>query len=80
MPFATAVVVGDFEGYVHFFSNFDGEPVARERVGDGMISGPPLVMGDKLFVQSESGTLAAFAVRLPEPDEAAADETGDDEG
>lgn len=65
VPFSTAVVVGDFEGYVHFFNNFDGRPVARERIGGGMISGPPLVMGDKLFVQSENGTLAAFAVRLP---------------
>jgi len=64
-PFGTAVVVGDFEGYVHFFNNFDGRPVARERVGGSMISGPPVVMGDKLFVQSESGTVAAFAVRLP---------------
>ncbi|MDH5345464.1 MAG: outer membrane protein assembly factor BamB [Gammaproteobacteria bacterium] len=64
-PFGTAIVVGDFEGYVHFFSNFDGHPVARERVGSGMISGPPVVLGDKLIVQSESGTVAAFAVRLP---------------
>jgi outer membrane protein assembly factor BamB len=69
VSFNTAVVVGDFEGYLHFFSNFDGRPVARERVGKGMISGPPVVMGDKLFVQSESGELAAFLVRLPEREE-----------
>ena len=67
VAFNTAVVVGDFEGYLHFFSNFDGQPVARERVGKGMISGIPLVMGDKLIVQSESGTLAAFTVRTPKP-------------
>jgi outer membrane protein assembly factor BamB len=66
VAFNTAVVVGDFEGYVHFFSNFDGRPVARERVGKGMISGVPVVMGDKLFVQSETGVLAAFIVRTPE--------------
>jgi len=76
VPFGTAVVVGDFEGYVHFFSNYDGTPVARERVGKRMISGAPVVMGDKLFVQSESGTLAAFTVRLPErPDEDESEET-----
>jgi outer membrane protein assembly factor BamB len=57
------VVVGDFDGYVHFFSNFDGRPVARVRVGKGMISGSPVVMGDKLFVQSESGALSAYQVR-----------------
>lgn len=65
--FGSAVVVGDFEGYVHFFATDDGRPVARERVGKGMISGVPLVMGDKLFVQSETGALAAFTVRIPEP-------------
>ena len=41
VAFSTAIVVGDLEGYVHFFSNFDGRPVARERVGKGMISGSP---------------------------------------
>jgi len=66
VAFNTAVVVGDFEGYVHFFSNFDGSPVARVRLGKGMISGAPVVMGDKLFVQSESGSLAAYTVRVPE--------------
>jgi len=65
VPFNTTVVVGDFEGYVHFFSNFDGHAVARVRVGKGMISGPPVVVGDKLFVQSETGVLVAFKVRPP---------------
>ena len=65
VAFSTAVVVGDFEGYVHFFSNFDGRPVARERVGKGMISGAPVVVGDKLLVQSESGVLTAFTVPVP---------------
>lgn len=66
VAFNTAVVVGDFEGYIHFFSNFDGRPVARVRLGKGMISGAPVVVGDKLFVQSETGAIAAYAVRLPE--------------
>ncbi|MDX1403032.1 MAG: outer membrane protein assembly factor BamB [Woeseiaceae bacterium] len=64
--FGTSVVVGDFEGYVHFFNNFDGRPVARERVGKGMISAAPVVIGSRLYVQSESGTLAAFELRVPE--------------
>lgn len=66
VAFSTAVVVGDFEGYVHFFSNFDGSPVARVRAGKGMISGSLVVMGDKLFVQNESGLLSVYRVRLPE--------------
>jgi len=79
VPFSTAVVVGDFEGYVHFLSNFDGRMVARERVGKGMITGVPYVMGGRLFVQSENGDVAAFGVRLPErpaPQEAPSEDEG----
>jgi outer membrane protein assembly factor BamB len=79
VAFSSAVVVGDFEGYVHFFSNFDGRPVARERLGKGMISGTPFVMGDKLFVQSESGSVAAYTVRLPEREEDESTSEGDDQ-
>jgi outer membrane protein assembly factor BamB len=74
VAYNASVVVGDFEGYVHFFSNFDGRPVARVRVGKGMISGAPVVMGDKLFVQSESGELAAFQVPVSERTETEATE------
>jgi outer membrane protein assembly factor BamB len=63
--FGLTVAVGDFDGYVHFFSNVDGRPVARVRVGKGKISGAPVVIGDRLFVQSESGTLAVFEIRQP---------------
>ena len=78
VAFSTAVVVGDFEGYVHFFSNFDGSPVARVRVGKGLVSHAPVVIGGRLYVQSESGTLSAFVVPDPEPiaaPEADGDET-----
>lgn len=69
--FDLTVVVGDFEGYVHFFSNVDGHPVARVRVGKGMLSGAPVVIGDRLYVQSESGALAVFEVIQPKrPDNA----------
>lgn len=74
VAFDTAVVVGDFEGYVHFFSSTDGRPVARARVGSGMISGRPVVAGGRLFVQNESGDLAAFEVEQPERPTAEEDE------
>jgi outer membrane protein assembly factor BamB len=67
VPFHTAVVVGDMDGYVHFFNNEDGMPAARVRVGKGMISDAPVVIGGRLYVQSEDGTLTAFEVPLPEP-------------
>lgn len=65
VPFNTAVVVGDFEGYLHFFSNLDGRPVARLRAGKKAVTAPPYVMANRLYVQSDSGTLTAYQV--PEP-------------
>ncbi len=60
--FHTTVVVGDLEGYVHFFSNLTGEPVARVKLGSTAISNPPLVVADRLYVQSDSGSIAAYQV------------------
>lgn len=62
VPFDTAVVVGDFEGYLHFMSNLDGDLVARKRVGKGMVSGAPVVIGGRLYVQTEAGKVSAYAV------------------
>ncbi len=62
IPFHTTVVTGDFQGYLHFFSNVDGEPVARERLGKKAISSAPFVAANRLFVQSDSGSLYAFVV------------------
>ena len=66
VAFMDTVVVGDFEGYVHFFSKTDGAPVARLRVGKGMLSGPPAVIDKRLYLQSESGRLAAFEIETPD--------------
>lgn len=65
ISFHTTVVVGDLEGYLHFFSNFDGQPVARVKVGGQAISGDPVVVADRLYVQSDSGSVAAFIVQQP---------------
>ena len=62
VPFYTTAVVGDFEGYLHFFSNLDGEAVARVRFGKHAISSNPLVIANRLYVQSDNGTLGAFEV------------------
>lgn len=76
--FDRAVVVGDFEGYLHFFDSGDGRPVARRRVGKGMISGRPVVIAGRLYVQSESGQLYAFVVPTPErPADEPAESAGD---
>ncbi len=78
VAFDNAVAIGDFEGYVHLFSNIDGRPVARIRVGKGLLSGAPVVIGNKLYVQSESGVLEAYAVRRPERERDAPDIAAED--
>ena len=66
VPFQTTVVIGDLEGYLHFFSNFDGEPVARVNVSSKAISAEPVVMADRLFVQGDDGSVSAYAIRQPQ--------------
>ena len=62
VPFHTAVAVGDFEGYVHFFSNLNGTPVARMKLGGSAISNAPVAVANRLYVQNDSGMLAAYEV------------------
>ena len=78
VAFMNTVVVGDFEGFVHFFNNADGTPVARVRVGKGMLSGPPAVIGGRLYAQGESGQIAAFEAATPDA-EATADNSADED-
>ena len=78
VPFHTNVVVGDLEGYLHFFSVIDGTPVARLRFGSKAISSAPVVIADRLYVQNDGGELAAYAVRLPKPGRNAPDIAADD--
>ena len=83
VAFRTTVVVGDLEGYLHFFSVIDGAPVARLRQGGAAISGTPVVISDRLFVQSDSGGLTAYAIRQPKSSVKASETVevdADDEG
>ena len=50
---------------MHFFSNFDGEPVARVRLGSQAITNDPVVVADRLYVQNDAGSVAAFVVQQP---------------
>ena len=81
VSFRTTVAVGDLDGYLHFFSNVDGEPVARVRAGKSAIVSTPLVMADRLFVQSDDGSVSAWYVVEPKRDRRRAPDTaeGDDE-
>lgn len=56
----SAVVVGDFEGYLHALDRTDGRFVARHRTGDAGINVPPLVADDVAYVLSRDGLLTAL--------------------
>ena len=73
VPFHTTVVVGDFEGYLHFFSSIDGAAVARLRQGRKAISNSPLVVANRLYVQSDDGSVAAYEVVLNRRERSAPD-------
>ena len=62
IPFGTTVVVGDLEGYIHFFNALDGEAVAREKLSGGAITSDPYVMANRLYVQSDGGRIGAYVI------------------
>lgn len=54
------VVVGDYDGYLHWIDTSNGQFAARDKVGgDGFVSAP-LVAGNKLYVLTRDGNLSAY--------------------
>ena len=62
--FGNTIVVGDFEGFLHWIDPGDGSFLARERAASNRITSAPLVVGRNMIVQSEDGTVAAYTVEL----------------
>jgi outer membrane protein assembly factor BamB len=58
--YGSFVVVGDFEGYLHWINIDNGQFAAREKIGGKGFSGPPLVVGNTLYVMTKKGELIAF--------------------
>lgn len=56
------VVVGDFEGYLHWLSTTDGRLLGRIQVTDAPIETKPVASGDMIYAYAADGTLAAFRV------------------
>jgi outer membrane protein assembly factor BamB len=54
------IVVGDFEGYLHWISKYDGHFVARVEVDSDGILVPPIVKNNRLYVVSRGGDVAAY--------------------
>ena len=58
------IVVGDYDGYLHWLSRQDGSFVARERIASDAIVSQPIVQDDTLYVMSIDGELSA--IRIPQ--------------
>jgi outer membrane protein assembly factor BamB len=56
------VIVGDYDGYVHWISRDDGRFVARERIADHAIRSKPITKDDLVFVTASDGTLTALRI------------------
>ena len=59
------VVVGDFEGYVHWLSTSDGRQLGRIKVADSAIDAKPVVVDNTVYIYAKDGTLAALKTRSP---------------
>lgn len=66
--FREAVVVGDYDGYLHWLSPDDGRFLARVRAASGRIAAAPLVVGLNVYVQGDDGSLAAYTIVVEEPE------------
>ena len=55
-----ALVVGDFEGYVHWLDKATGEIVARQKTDGERITNAAVTTSEGVFVQTDSGKLLAF--------------------
>lgn len=60
------VVVGDFEGYLHWLSREDGSFVGRNRVDRDGLSAQPVVVDGVVFAYGNGGDLAALRPKIKE--------------
>ncbi len=63
LAFGNHIVVGDFEGHVHFLKFEDGSFVARIGTDGGGIAAAPVRVDDKVLVQTRKGGVYAISVR-----------------
>lgn len=61
--FGNTIVVGDFEGYLHFLDPLTGTFRARVKTGGAAIVTRPIVAGELIYVQTEDNDIIAYAVR-----------------
>jgi len=63
--FGGYVVVGDFEGYLHWLSLADGRFAARTKLGGDGFAGAPFIVGNTLYACTQKGELVAMRAGSP---------------
>ena len=58
--YGSFIAVGDAQGYLHWVDIKSGLFAAREKVGGDGFAGPPLVVGNTLYVMTSKGSLIAY--------------------
>jgi outer membrane protein assembly factor BamB len=58
--YGSFIAVGDAEGYLHWVRIDNGQFAAREKVGGDGFAGPPMVVGNTLYVMTRKGSLIAY--------------------
>jgi outer membrane protein assembly factor BamB len=58
-----SLVVGDYEGYLHWLSKVDGSVQARAKTDGERITNAPQVAEGRVYVQTDGGKLIAFETR-----------------
>ena len=64
VSYESYVVVGDYEGYLHWLSRNDGRLLNRIKIADDAIDSKPIVINDTVYIYAKDGTLAALKARL----------------
>ena len=65
-PISSYVAVVDFAGYLHLFSQVDGQIVGRERPDSDGARADMIASGNTLYVYGNSGDLIAYDIRVKE--------------
>ena len=55
------LLMGDAQGYIHAFSQSNGELIARIRHDSSPISAAPIAVGGLILIQSQGGKIAAYS-------------------
>lgn len=67
-----SIVVGDYDGYLHWLDKKDGRIVARLRIGNTAVATQPMVVEKVLFARTRGGTISAVQVKSLYKDKAPA--------